>query len=260
MNKSLLTKLFGFPATLIHGDTLVLDRWLWLKRRLPITRNDEHLIDIGCGTGAFTIGAAKRGYHSLGLSWDENNQNIAAERAKLCNADEARFEIQDVRGLDSKSEYLAKYDVVLCLENVEHIIDDRKLFRDMAACLKSGGRLLLTTPYFLNYSITGPDNGPYVKTETGWHVRRGYTISMLNELCDQSGLVLEEISFCSGFLSQKITKIMRVCSKIHPLFGWACILPLRIVPPCVDGMLSKLFNWPSYSICMQAYKPRYSSD
>src|SRR5258708_2658920 len=84
MDKSLLTKIIGFPATLIHGDTLILDRWLWLKTRLPETGNGEKLLDIGCGTGAFSIGAALRGYEALGLSWDKRNQQVAGERAKIC--------------------------------------------------------------------------------------------------------------------------------------------------------------------------------
>jgi 2-polyprenyl-3-methyl-5-hydroxy-6-metoxy-1,4-benzoquinol methylase len=74
MDKSTLGRWFGFPATLVHGDTLVLDRWFWLTRYLPVTRNGESLLDVGCGTGAFTIGAARRGYRAIGLSWDERNQ------------------------------------------------------------------------------------------------------------------------------------------------------------------------------------------
>ncbi len=38
---NVLVKLIGFPATLIHGDTMVLDRWLWLKGRLYRTNNNE---------------------------------------------------------------------------------------------------------------------------------------------------------------------------------------------------------------------------
>jgi hypothetical protein len=43
MDKSALVRLVGFPATLIHGDPLVLDRWFWLKARLPKTRNGESI-------------------------------------------------------------------------------------------------------------------------------------------------------------------------------------------------------------------------
>jgi hypothetical protein len=41
MQKSLLDKILGFPSTLIHGDTLVLDRWKLLKSRLPKIKNGE---------------------------------------------------------------------------------------------------------------------------------------------------------------------------------------------------------------------------
>ena len=47
INKSFLVKIFGHPATLFHGDLTVIDRWLWIKDRLPITKDQETLIDIG---------------------------------------------------------------------------------------------------------------------------------------------------------------------------------------------------------------------
>ncbi len=257
MDKSFLTKIMGFPATVIHGDTLVLDRWQWLKKRIPVTRNREKLLDIGCGTGAFTIGASLRGFETLGLSWDERNQRVAEERARICKAQSAKFEVLDVRDLDRRDDLIAEFDVAVCFENIEHVIDDRKLVRDIASCLKPGGRLLLTAPYLLYQPITGHDCGPFSKTEDGWHVRRGYTKAMLEELCRESGLVPENISFCSGILSQKITKILRVLSRIHPLFGWVIILPLRILPPVFDKLATSLTQWPYFSICLEAYKPRY---
>src|SRR5213592_3760796 len=96
--RSLLVQLFGWKAALIHGSPTVLDRWLWLKKRLP-TGRDQRLLDVGCGTGAFTIGASLRGYKALGLSWDERNQTTARERARMSNAPNATFEIVDIRKL-----------------------------------------------------------------------------------------------------------------------------------------------------------------
>ena len=80
--RSLLVEILGFPATLIHGDTLVLDRWLWLRQHLPaVACGSKRLLDVGCGSGAFTIGAALRGYRALGLSWDQRNMGAARHRA-----------------------------------------------------------------------------------------------------------------------------------------------------------------------------------
>lgn len=258
MDKSVLTKAVGFPSTLIHGDTLILDRWLWLKARLPKTRNGEKLLDVGCGTGAFTIGAALRGYEALGLSWDERNQRVAGERARICKAESARFEVLDVRNLDAKDVLIGQFDVVICLETVEHVIDDRKLIRDISVCLKPGGRLILTTPYLLYRPIASADMGPFSKIEDGRHVRRGYTNAMLEELCKQAGLVPEKVSYCSGILSQKVTSSLRVLSKIHPVFGWGIVLPLRVFPPVFDRLVTDILKWPYFSICLEAYKPRYT--
>lgn len=260
MDKSALVRLIGFPATLIHGDTLVLDRWLWLKKRLPKTNNGEKLIDIGCGSGAFSVGAALRKYETLGLSWDERNQGIANRRAKICNAYCANFEVLDVRYLDNRRDLIGKFDIAVCCENIEHIINDKKLISDMSACLKPGGRLLLTTPYLLYQPISSTELGPFAKFEDGGHVRRGYTKAMLEELCQHAGLIPERISFCGGFLSQKITSLLRVLTKIHPLFGWTVILPLRLLPPIFDKLITNMVRWPYFSICLEAYKPRFANE
>jgi 2-polyprenyl-3-methyl-5-hydroxy-6-metoxy-1,4-benzoquinol methylase len=256
MNKSILVRLFGFPATLIHGDTLVLDRWLWLKSRLPVTANGETLIDVGCGTGAFSIGAAKRGYQATGLSWDERNQRVAAERASLCKV-APTFKTCDVRELDRFAEFKGRFDVALCLENIEHILDDRKLIKDIANCLRPGGRLLLTTPNYYYRAITKGDNGPFLTEETGWHVRRGYTESMLRELAECAQLRCEEISHCSGFFSQKLTWALRRISEINWIAGWLVTLPLRPFAALLDRATQRHLSFPQFSICMVAQKPRF---
>lgn len=260
LDSSFLVSLIGFPATLLHGDTLVLDRWRWLLRRLPLTANGESLLDVGCGTGAFTIGAARRGYKSTGISWDERNQHVAQTRARMCNAADAGFVTGDARKLDSIAGLQDNYDVIICLECVEHIIDDGKLFCDMATRLKPGGRLLLTTPNYYYHPISASDRGPFLTEETGWHVRRGYTAPMLRELCARSGLICQEVTFCGGYLSQKITKLWRAAASLPGGSGirWGLTLPLRAVPVLLpDTCFTRLLNWPFFSICLEAYKPRF---
>lgn len=259
MDGSRLVRLLGFPPTLIFGNPAVLDRWLWLRSRLPVARSGERLLDVGCGSGAFTIGAALRGYEAIGLSWDEQSNRKATQRAALCGADHARFEIIDVRHLSQHAGVLGKFDVILNCENLEHIIDDLKLMRDMADLLKPGGYLLLTTPWLFYKPITKGDEGPFVLKETGAHVRRGYTRTMLEELCDLAGLQVEEVSSCYGFLSQKVTWLQRVLSQYSVILGWSAVLPLRLFPLALDNFFRHIFRFSDYSICIMAYKPRFNA-
>ena len=253
--KSALVRLIGFPATLIHGDTLVLDRWLWLKKRLPKPAKGKKLLDVGCGTGAFAIGAAKLGFDSFGVSWDERNQNVAQSRAKICHVD-AHFDVLDVRKLDTREDFRDKFDALVCTENIEHILDDAKLMRDMAACLKPGGAIYLTSPNINYRPMTKDDLGPFVPIENGGHVRKGYGEDRLRELCAQAGLEAEEISYCSGYLSQKTTALLRVMARVNHPIAWGLTLPLRALPPLLDGAVSSVLKWPGFSICLVAHKPQ----
>lgn len=247
----------GHLGTLIAGDTLVLDRWRWLKARLPNTQNDDQLLDVGCGTGAFTIGAAKRGYRSLGLTWSEEDRVKSEARVANCGASGVQFERWDARQLGERADLQARFDVVLCMETIEHVLDDFKLMKDLAGCLKPGGILLLSTPYMFYREMSSRDRGPFSREEDGWHVRRGYTRSGLSELAIGAGLMVEETSFCSGILSQLVTRLYRALQRILSTTpAWAVILPLRVIPPILDSVMTRLTGWPPYSICIVAQKPR----
>lgn len=253
--KNLLVRLFGFSATVIHGDTLVLDRWLWLRKRLFASSSEAvSLIDVGCGSGAFTIGAALSGRRALGLSWDRRNQAIATQRATICRARLASFQVCDLRQLDETPGLHGQFDVAICLETIEHILDDRRLMRAISKCLKAGGRLLLTTPSIHYRPITKQDLGPWSEFEDGGHVRQGYSEDMLTALCETAGFRVTSFSTCSGFTSQKTTALFRHLVRVHPLLGWLAILPLRIIPPFVDPYIRRFAGWPEFSICLEAVK------
>jgi SAM-dependent methyltransferase len=253
--KSSLVNIFGWPAPLFHGDTAVLDRWLWLRERLPRCDESPKLIDIGCGSGAFTIGAALRGYQATGLSFDIRNQNIAAARARVCKANGAKFEVQDIRHLDERIDLEGRFDVAVLCEVIEHVFNDAKLVRDAARCLKPNGRLLLTTPNFDLKPIDSSHEGPFPTVENGGHVRKGYTGKQLIQLCEQAGLVPGKVSFCTGLVSQKITYLHFKLAKVHPVLAWGVVNPFRIAPLILDPLVTRITDYPPYSICIEASKP-----
>jgi len=80
---------------------------------------------------------------------------------------------------------------------------------------------------------------------------------MLAELCRHAGLEVEQISYCSGFLSQKITWLARAIFNRHHLLGWTLVMPLRILPLLLDPLIHRLTAWPDFSIGLEAYKPRF---
>jgi hypothetical protein len=111
---------------------------------------------------------------------------------------------------------------------------------------------LLTTPNIDFIPIHGEGKSiAQPPVEDGGHVIAGYSAADLKALCDASGFDVQEISFCSGYLSQKITGIMRRISRGAGFYlAWALVLPLRILPPIFD----RYIKYTGYSICLVAVK------
>ncbi len=244
-----LIKLLGFRVLLLHGDTLVLDRWRWLRRRVG---SGHSVLDVGCGSGAFTIGLSLAGNESLGISWSAEATGKAIERAKLLGAVNAKFMTLDIRQLDQVTTLHNAFDVVVCCEVIEHIIDDSRLMNSMALCLKPGGQMLLTTPNLNSRPMFG-DTDVLSSTEDGGHVRPGYNPAMLQTLAAKANLTEASVSYCSGFVSQQVTGILRRVATMHPIVRWCATLPLRALV-FVDKNATALLRWPDYSICLQATK------
>jgi SAM-dependent methyltransferase len=82
-------------------------------------------------------------------------------------------------------------DLVLNVDVVEHIEDDRRVFRNLAAALAPGGLLLLHTPAVAEGTPEAAVSGPGVRRgacAVGEHAREGYTRAMLRERLRQAGL------------------------------------------------------------------------
>ncbi len=240
--RNALVRLMGWKATVLHGDPCVFDRWKWLKRHL--VPGPLRTLDAGCGSGALTMYASKLGNEALGISFDEWNNQAARFRSSMLGIRNVEFMHGDLRNLDKMSSRLGKFDQIICFETVEHIQGDRKLLRDLSTLLKSGGRLLLTTPSKDHKPLWGERLS---ESEDGGHVRWGYTHEELRALFSECGLEVMAEEYLSGVISQQLTNLMRLLGKANVIVAWAIIFPLRILQ-ILDSPLTRLLGYQYLSV------------
>jgi cyclopropane-fatty-acyl-phospholipid synthase len=119
----------------------------------------ERVLDIGCGWGSFAIQAAREhGVHVTGITLSEPQAQLARERARDAGVgDRVEIRVMDYREVPASE----RYDAVASIGMVEHVgaaqIDEYA--RDVARCLKPGGRLLNHGIARLRHS--DPDAGPF---------------------------------------------------------------------------------------------------
>lgn len=220
---------------------MVFDRWKWLSRHLE--PGPLRTLDAGCGSGAFTLYAAKIGNQAVGLSFDERNNEAARERAELLGIENVRFLECDLRKLDA-FQNIGTFDQIICFETIEHIMNDRKLVADLSQRLRPGGRLLLTTP-FAHYKT--PFRDPISEIEDGGHVRRGYTHDEIKKLFAEADLEVEKAEYVSGLVSQILTYPIWHLNGIAQRLFWMATFPLRIFQP-LDEPLTRFLRHPTFSI------------
>ena len=118
------------------------------------------------------------------------------------------FRIIDLREIEAHRAELPRFDQVICLETIEHVLDDQGLVSSLAAMLEPGGRLLLSTPFAGHRPLYTEELAPE-PVEDGSHVRYGYTPERLAELARRAGLEVADEGFISGVVAQKLTDLMR---------------------------------------------------
>lgn len=231
------------------GDPVVFDRWRWLRRA---GRRGVRTLDAGCGSGWFAIYMSSLGNEVTGISFDEVANAAAERRAKMIGATTARFVLGDLRELDRFGEDLGMFDQIICFETIEHIRDDAKLVRDLAARLNPGGQLLLTTPSDDHPPLIGEEVS---ETEDGGHVKFGYSLDELRELMAAAGLRVIDEGRLGGWVVQKL---FNATYRMVPLVGWrpAVVLTLVLRPlQVLDRPLTKLLGYPELCVRIMAELP-----
>ncbi|MCP4022147.1 MAG: class I SAM-dependent methyltransferase [Desulfobacteraceae bacterium] len=141
--------------------------------RLPIKKN-ARILDIGCGEGRHTIKACQEN-HTICTGADFGFENLITTKGKLKFHDEINdlsckdwnLSCMDVTSLPFKDNC---FDVVICSEVLEHIIDDAKAFSELIRIVKPGKTLAVSVPRFIPEKICWLLSDDYFNANMG-HVR-----------------------------------------------------------------------------------------
>ncbi|OOR92360.1 bifunctional 3-demethylubiquinol 3-O-methyltransferase/2-polyprenyl-6-hydroxyphenol methylase [Moraxella caviae] len=104
----------------------------------------KRVLDVGCGGGILAHSMAVRGADVLGVDLGEENLQAASiHAAKTGMADTLKFRCVPVETL--AAEQKGQYDVVTCMEMLEHVPDPAPIVQACFDLLKPGGVCVLST-------------------------------------------------------------------------------------------------------------------
>ena len=116
---------------------------------------DGRALDVGCGTGRVAVRLAEQGFSVDALDVEEKVLDIARGVAERCKLD-ISFILCDFA--HERDRYASdSYDVVVCMEVLEHVENWQSLVEGMRRVLKPGGTLIIT----VISTSSGSNGSPY---------------------------------------------------------------------------------------------------
>lgn len=241
-------------------DLLLLRAWhihRELRRWAADKRGRELAIyDAGAGFGQYS-------YWLSGLSprWAITAIDVKEEQVADCNAffrrigrPQARFEVGDVTRFQRPD----TFELVVCVDVMEHIQEDEAALRCYATSLKDGGMLIISTPSDQGGSdVHDEGEGSFIEE----HVRDGYNIDDIRAKCLRNGFSRVEARYSYGApgkvswrLSMKWPLLMLGASRLffivlpfyyliaYPVAFVLNILDVRMQHPTGTGLIVKAWK------------------
>ena len=147
----------GGQYSLSPEKTMYAGSW---EKVLSWIDSNERILELGCGVGQFAqmlIEAEKSYVYGFDFS------TVAIENAKKINPEHNyRFMAKDIK--EPSIYHLFGYDVIVCLEVLEHIADDRLIIKNVP----SGKRVIFSVPnYMCSSHVRCFDDGPSIHKRYG---------------------------------------------------------------------------------------------
>ena len=112
----------------------------WIDERAPL--HGKKVADIGCGGGIVAEAMAQRGATVTGIDMGETPLKVAQLHALESGVD---VTYRQITAEQLAEEEAGQYDVVTCLEMLEHVPDPSLVIAACAKLLKPGGQVFFST-------------------------------------------------------------------------------------------------------------------
>lgn len=173
-------------ASLSHAQTHWLDYLAkadqfntWVFSQIEPYLGDR-VLEIGCGTGNFTVQLAQHCRHLTAVDLDADY--VATARSRLPHAPQVEF----LTGDATQMTWGDRFDTVILLDVLEHIEQDAEFLHRLRSLLTPGGRLILKVPAGQRlYSSLDANVGHY----------RRYNKTSLAQILDAAQLTPETLRY-----------------------------------------------------------------
>lgn len=112
----------------------------WINQRVPLS--GKNVIDVGCGGGILAESMAKKGAIVTGIDLSEKALKVA-DLHGLESGVSVRY--KNIPAEEMAEAEAGQYDVVTCMEMLEHVPDPSSIIRACTKLLKPGGHVFFST-------------------------------------------------------------------------------------------------------------------
>ncbi len=107
------------------------------------TLQDKKVLDIGCGGGILADSMARRGANVLGI--DLATKALKVAQLHAIEAQTPNIDYREISAEDLADEQPGAFDIVTCMEMLEHVPDPASVVKACATLVKPGGWVFFST-------------------------------------------------------------------------------------------------------------------
>ena len=164
----------------------------WIQGLAPLA--GKRVVDVGCGGGILADAMARKGADVLGIDLASKALKVAQLHALEAGTANVRYREVSVETL--AAEQPASFDVVTCMEMLEHVPDRQSIVQACARLVKPGGWVFFSTinrnPKSFLFAIVGAEYLLRMLPKGTHEYAKMIRPSELAAHCRAAGLSLEE--------------------------------------------------------------------